>query len=107
MPNQDREFMIAEAVAAMNYEKHLKNLAMHRERRKRGSKKIPSQSLCDSSPKGRAEKNSPSVGAERTKHKNNVINNYSGKGGVCQVYDTSSTASGPPSPQGEGLRGVV
>ena len=27
--------------------------------------------------------------------------------GECQVYNTSSTASGYPSPRGEGLRGVV
>ena len=103
MPSQDRGFMIAEAVSAMNFEYHLKKLTERREHRKRGRKKIPSQSLCDSSPKGRAEKNSPSVGAERTKHKNNVINNYSGKGGVCQLPQSAKlTASCLPCVKGGG-----
>lgn len=35
MPNQDRGFMIAETVAAINFEYHLKMLAKQRERRKK------------------------------------------------------------------------
>ena len=86
MSSQERGFMIAEAVSAMNFEYHLKLLARERDRRTKRKKK----EACT----GGAAQTSQDLSANKT------YIHYRGKGGICQEgrQDNPSTVfDGPPS----------